>query len=665
MMNRIFSFAISFMILSALTIYSQDSPSVKISGMTSKLKVKAGETFSIRMVMEIPEGFYTYSIKEQIGPEGIGPMSTYISLEPADALEISGDIKALDEHEKYDKGFEMQVKYYDGSARFNLPVKAKKAIDFTKDKISIVVNMQICKGTSCFPPEDFTGIVLGKAFSPAEQEITPEEKAEEIIETPVDSVALTETAQDKTEVEEEAQEDISKAEDIKIEKAEETVVGDEQAEDKEKKSIWSTILIGMLAGLLALTTPCVYPMVPITVSFFTKRAEQTKGKGLRDAVVYALGIILTFTFLGFIISSIFGPDAMQQLSTSPGINIFITAVFVVFALSLFGMFELQLPTGLMNKLNMKSQQGSGIGSVLLMGLTFSLASFSCTGPIVGSALIEASTGGFIHPIISMLSFSTVLAAPFFLLALFPNATSGMPKAGGWMNNIKVVLAFILIAVSMKFFDMALQGWGIGMSRDLFLAVWVASSLLITLYLLGIFRMSHDSPIESVSSLRIIFVIAFGAVTFYLFTGFYGRNLGFFESFLPAQEANVLALGTQQAPQEPFLTDYNKAVAKAKQENKNIFIDFTGKYCTNCKFMERNIFPKPKVQEQMNKMVKVKLITDLREEPYISNKELQKSMFGTVAIPLYAIVTPEGKIIATENYKNDEDAFAEFLSKGAK
>lgn len=657
MMKNLLNISILILLFAVTLSFGQEKIPVKISGKSEKLQVKSGEKFTISMLMDIPKGYYTYSLEEQIGPEGIGPLATFISIEPEESIEISGKIKTLDEKEKFDKGFKMQVKYYDGKARFEFPVKAKKSIDFSKDIIRIVVNMQICQGTSCYPPEDFAGFVTYEqtTVSGTKDTISDKEVIAEMIQE-IDEMEDSETNRISTN--EQSIENVNNG----------AVTGEEISDQsKAKKSIWSTIIVGLLAGLFSLTTPCVYPMVPITVSFFTKRAEQAKGKGLRDALAYAIGIILTFTLLGFLVSLIFGPDAIQQLSTSPGVNIFITAIFVIFALSLFGMFELQLPTGLMNKLNMKSQQGSGISSVILMGLTFSLASFSCTGPIVGAALIEASSGGWIHPIISMLSFSTMLAAPFFLLALFPKAMSGMPKAGGWMNNIKVVLAFILIAVSLKFFNMALESWGIGMPRDLFLAIWVSSSLLITVYLLGVFRMSHDTPLEKINASRMLIIIAFGAVTFYLFTGFLGRNLGVFESFLPAPDQSAMTVNSNTASVEKdiWYENYDEAIEKAKMENKNIFIDFTGKYCTNCKLMERSIFPKPKVAEQLSKVIKLKLITDIREEPYISNKNFQKEKFKTVAIPMYALIRPSGEVIAIDHFNDNEDKFADFLKKATK
>ena len=264
-------------------------------------------------------------------------------------------------------------------------------------------------------------------------------------------------------------------------------------------NIFSFLWIAISAGALALLTPCVFPMVPITVSFFTKRAEVAKGKGLRDALIYAFGIIITFTSLGFLFSVIFGASGIQEFSKSPGVYLFIAFIFILFTFNLFGAYEIQMPTGLMNKLNAKSQKSSGIGSVILMGLTFSLASFSCTGPLVGAALIAAASGEWFYPIISMIGFSATLALPFFFLALFPSLLSALPKAGGWMNNMKVVLGFIVLATALYFINNALIQWGGGLSREIFLSIWTGIFLLTTLYIIGVFRMKSDTPLESIGS----------------------------------------------------------------------------------------------------------------------------------------------------------------------
>ncbi|MDP1615536.1 MAG: cytochrome c biogenesis protein CcdA, partial [Methylococcales bacterium] len=326
-------------------------------------------------------------------------------------------------------------------------------------------------------------------------------------------------------------------------------------------------------------------MVPITVSFFTKRAEQGKGKGLRDSSVYAIGIITTFTAIGFILALAFGASGIQSFATNPFINLAIATIFIVFALNLFGAFEIQLPTSILNKLNSKSQ-GGGIVSVLLMGLTFSLTSFTCTVPFVGSALISAAGGEWFYPIIGMLGFSAVFAAPFFLLALFPSAINKLPKAGGWMNNVKVVMGFLEIAAAIKFISNADLVWALGiMPRDLFLGIWIGIGILITIYIIGLFRLQHDSPVQSVGSMRVVFAIFFASVSFYLVAGLVGRPLGEIDAFLPppdystimsdsptsaVKSVSVTTLGNKTIVDEDWLSDYKAAEAQAKAQNKMLF-----------------------------------------------------------------------------------------------
>jgi thiol:disulfide interchange protein len=662
---RLLSIAFSLVFTFLLNSFLHAETNVSVDAKPSKLSVKKGESFILQLTLNFKGDWYGYGLEEQIGPEGIGPLPTEISVLPDNLIELSGKIKPLDEHSKFDKGFQMKVKYYKGTARFNLPVKAKKDLSFDKQKITVNVNMQLCQGTSCQPPEDYQTIVKNKIFVDVSEKSENNSVGSENQATSdtTNKEILSEQNQNISNTEKERTEQLTKSE---ISSSLKTNI-DKESQEEKPKDLWTIILLGMAAGGAALLTPCVFPMVPITVSFFTKRTEKTKGKGLRDALVYAIGIILTFTGLGFFFSLLFGASGIQNFTNSPGVNIFIAAIFVIFALSMFGAFEIQLPTGLLNKLNAKSMKGSGLGSVVLMGLTFSLASFSCTGPLVGAALISASSGDWFYPIISMLSFSTILALPFFLLALFPGAMSSLPKAGGWMNNIKVVLAFILIAVSLKFINNALYEWNSPISRELYLSIWIGCGLLITLYLIGVFKMSHDTPLEKVTTTRILFVIGFAAITFWLFSGLNGKPMGMIEAFLPAPETEQISeAGLSGISQEnQWIEDYSEALKTAQKTGKNLFIDFTGKHCTNCRLMERTVFTKPDVIENMNKMVKVRLITDIKSEPYLTNKKMQLEKFNSVGLPLYVIMTANEKVIATKVFTSDANEFSEFLRKGIK
>ncbi len=582
--------------------FAGEKQNFKLTAYPSVMEVKKGETFAVKVVLKFDKNWYTYDIVEQLSADGIGPTPTEITFRPDEFAELNGKIKAPKPHTKHDDGFEMEVKYYEGEVEFEIPLKAKKDLNFEVDTLQAVVYMQLCDQTKCLPPEEFiTNLTL-------------------------------------------------------------------EPYGESSGGIFSFLWIAISAGALALLTPCVFPMVPITVSFFAKRSETAKGKGLRDALVYAIGIIITFTALGFIFSVLFGASGIQDFAKSPGVYIFIAAIFIFFTFNLFGAYEIQMPTGLMNKLNAKSMQGSGIGSVILMGLTFSLASFSCTGPLVGAALIAASTGEWFYPIISMIGFSATLALPFFFLALFPSALGSLPKAGGWMNNMKVVLGFIVLSTSLYFINNALIQWGGGLSRELFLSIWIGIFALNTLYILGVFKLKMDSKVETIGSVRLIFALIFATLTFYLVGGLFGMNLGELETYVPQSEISrqQTADSRQQiVPKEEigdWLENYDEALALAKTENKPVFLDFTGKTCTNCKKMEKNMFPKESISSLLAQMVKVKLITDVNEEPYLSNKKMQLEKFQSVAIPLYVILTPDGEVIATEVYNDNEEEFKAFLMK---
>ena len=674
-MNKILfkSLIILLFISFNINLFGQTEQHFKAEAKPSKIQINKGDSFDIILTLDFEKGWYTYSMKEQINDEFIGPMATEITLAPENALKVQGNIQPSKSYVKYDKAFEMELETYKGTVHFLIPTIAQKDIDLNKDNIEVILYLQQCEEL-CIPPSEFKIKVSNQIFDnygifkPKEErsELSDTEKNEEEIDAEKEEAENQEEETiEELEAPETAKEEMEK--EARIEEIRVVDEAESEDDDDSGSGFLEMILVAMGAGAAALLTPCVFPMVPITVSFFTKRSEQTKGKGLRDALVYALGIIFTFTGLGFIFSLIFGASGVQDLTSSPWVALFISVIFLVFAFNLFGAYEIQLPTSWTNKLNQKSQQGGGISSVLLMSLTFSLASFSCTGPLVGAALVSAAAGDWFYPIISMLGFSTMLAAPFFLLALFPTALTSLPKAGGWMNNVKGVLGFIVVAVTFKFLNATLEDWGIGLSRDIFLAIWVGISLLMTLYTLGVFKLSHDSPVESVGSVRLVFAMLFATLTFYLIAGFSGKPMGFIESYLPAPEnqpAMVQGLSSQQQPAK-WHDNLSDAIAEAKEKNKNIFIDFTGKHCPNCRLMERTVFTKPEIASMMDQMVKVKLITDLKGEPYATNKKFQHTNFKTVAIPYHVTITPDMKVLSKIAFTTDTDEFSDFLRKGIK
>ncbi len=443
----------------------------------------------------------------------------------------------------------------------------------------------------------------------------------------------------------------------------------------QTQSLIAFIWLAMGMGALSLLTPCVFPMIPITVSYFTKHAAKSRAEAMRNAFIYSIGIILTFTALGLALALIFGAGGVNQLAANPWVNLLITAIFLGFALSLFGAYLIQIPPNLLGKLHLVSgKTDSGYIGTMLMGLTFTLTSFTCTAPFVGTLLVMASQGNWKWPLLGMLAFSTVFAIPFFVFALAPQLLSQLPKSGSWLNSVKVVMGFLEIAAAMKFLSNAdmIWGWGI-FTRQIVLAVWVAIGLLTVLYLLGKFQMSHDAPLQNVSALRAICAIVFLSISVWLTTGLFGHPLGEIESFLPpppeTAASGTVATNSASGGQQPaeltwILNDYNAALAQAKAQNKPIFIDFTGYTCTNCRWMEANIFPRKEVRSRLDKFIRVRLYTDGDGEVYDKQQQMEKDRFGTVALPLYAIISPADSPVATfAGLTRKVDEFTGFLAKG--
>lgn len=644
MMKRILIPLLLITFLATAIKSNADEPHIRFQTKTSKTEIKAGEEFYVLVNMDIDKYWYTYDFIDQISPEGIGPNTTEIVVLSAELAESNGDVLKPTPLKKFDEGFEIDLTYYKGTFDVIVPLKALKDITIGKDDLEIEVYLQLCDTVRCLPPEPYSVIVSSETYNSNDNE----------------SIIAASTKQ------------LEESDDHK----DEPIITESSAEIEasKKKGVWSFLWFAMLAGGAALLTPCVFPMVPITVSFFTKRAEQTKAKGLRDSLIYALGIILTFTILGFALSWLLQDSGgLGGFAANGWVNILIATVFVIFALNLFGAFEIQMPTSLMNKLN-KQTQGSGIFSILVMGLVFSLTSFTCTVPFVGSALLSASGGEWFYPIIGMIGFSTVFALPFFIFALIPSAMNKLPKAGGWMNNVKVVMGFLEVAAAVKFISNVdlVWGWGI-MPREMFIAIWIICGVLIVAYLLGAFKMKMDSELSNLGALRIIWAIIFGAITIFLIPGLFGKNMGELDAFLPPQgylNANVSSASVggsmfgETGEKTVWLHSYEEALELAKKENKPIFIDFTGWTCTNCRWMESNVFPLPQVQKYFSGMINVKLYTDRREEPELSNKEFQKTKFNSIELPLYVILTPNEKLVGTKAFTRDLQEFLDFLEKGA-
>ncbi len=618
------------------------SSHLKLTGRATNLSPKAGEEFSIQLDFQLDEYWYTYTHQEQLSDEGVGPTTTEIVMFPEDAVEIIGEIQAPEPSKKFDEGFEMDLNYLNNKFSYIIKLKALKNLDLVKDSVFAEVYIQLCDTTSCLPPEPYNVYMSGLI---EETKLYYEPAYKGKVETKTESRNITDSSK--------------------------------EIQDAKDKGVFSFLWLAITSGALALLTPCVFPMIPITVSFFTKRSEKANAKGLRDSTLFAFGIISTFTAFGILLAAIAGPTGIRDFASNPWVNLFIAGIFIVFALNLFGAFEIQVPTGIMNKLNAKSQ-GSGVGSILLMGLVFSLTSFTCTVPFVGTALISSSGGEWFYPIIGMLGFSATFAIPFFIFALFPTMLKTLPKAGGWMNNLKVVMGFLEVAAAIKFLSNADLVWDWQLlPRETFLSIWIACGVLIVIYVLGYFRMKLDSAIDHIGAMRAVWAIIFASITVYLLSGLYGRPLGELDAFLPPQgygqstsyqsntDGGGAISGKATYDESEWYKDYDKAMEVAKAENKILFLDFTGWTCTNCRWMESNLFPDNEIAGLMKDMVKVKLFTDRRKEPEITYKKMQEDRFNSVDLPLYVLQTPDEQVIGTKVFTRDKQEFIDFLNKGVK
>lgn len=432
-------------------------------------------------------------------------------------------------------------------------------------------------------------------------------------------------------------------------------------------SFWSFLWLAMTMGALSLLTPCVFPMIPVTVSYFTSQAAGSRKKAVGQALTYMVGIVLTFTALGMAMALLVGATGLSRFAASPWVNLFVGALFVAFALNLFGFYEIRIPSGLLTKLDTATRQsGSGhIVGTLLMALTFTLASISCTAPFIGTLLVMAAGGDWQWPLVGMLAFSTVLAFPFFLLALMPQLLAALPRSGGWMTAVKVMLGFVVIAASTKFFSNAdlVWGWGV-LTRDLVLAIWVAVSLLMMAYILGMFRFEQDAPVKHVGLVRLALGLVCGTLAFWLASGLGGKPLGELDALLPLPVHGATAAAAPGTGELSWLVnDYEGALAEARRTSRRVFVDFTGYTCTNCKWMETNMFPRDEVRRELEQFVRVRLYTDGEGELYQKQQQMQQAMFRTVAIPYYAVIDPNGVPVATfAGLTRDTAEFVRFLKQ---
>lgn len=422
------------------------------------------------------------------------------------------------------------------------------------------------------------------------------------------------------------------------------------------------LLVAFGFGLASIFTPCVFPMIPITMSYFLERPQGTRRGAIGQALLFCAGIVVLFTSMGAGLTAALGPFGIVQLGSNPWVNLFIFCVFLIFGLSLLGAFELALPSGLLTRMDQASRRGGSLGT-LLMGLTFSLASFACVGPFVGSLLAASVQGGLLQPVIGMATFATGLSTPFFLLALFPRFLKRLPRSGGWLARVKIVMGFILLAVSLKYLANVDQVFQANLlTRERILSAWIVLFALPALYLLGYLRLPGVDAAQELGPGRLIAVILLFSFSISLIPGMFGGRLGEVEALLPPPQGQG-SFASADGRLRWLKNQYPEALERAKAENKLVFVNFTGYACGNCHWMKANMFARPEIATALEKFILVELYTDGTDEESEQNQQLQEQKFSTVSIPFYAIVDPSEKIVATfPRLTRNPSEFLSFLNQ---
>lgn len=626
-------------------------------------------------------------------PEG-GPVSTSFSFETIKGAELIGKpVPSVKPTTVYDEQFAMNLRWYPGTVSFTQKIKVT---DPAKFKIDGEVEFMVCNDETCLPPDRVSFSFDKKNItmtSPAEVPAVSEEKAtaehtdtNQVVEEATPVVTPEPTVSEKKAIT--TPDKITNA--LTDDAALWTPVIDQlkaygDTSVSATDTTWLFIFFaGFVGGLIALLTPCVWPMIPMTVSFFLKRTKNRK-KAIRDAITYGISIIVIYLIMGLLITGLFGASALNDLSTNAIFNIIFFLLLVVFAVSFFGAFEMVLPASWTTKLDSKADSTTGILSIFFMSFTLVLVSFSCTGPIIGTLLVQAaSMGTAVGPAIGMLGFALALSIPFSLFAIFPNMLQSMPKSGGWLNSVKVVLGFLELALALKFLSVAdlAYGWRL-LDREVFLVLWIVIFILLGCYLLGKIKFSHDNDLPYVSVPRLFMAIISFAFATYMVPGLWGAPLKAISAFAPPLYTQDLNLYNNEV--HATYDDYETGMAYAKKVNKPVMIDFSGFGCVNCRKMEASVWTDPKVKQILeNDYVLITLMVDdktklthpitieehgkTRKLKTIGDKwsYLQRSKFGSNAQPFYILLNDEGKPLGPSYAFNEDVAkYIQFLQNGLK
>lgn len=665
---------IFFLLFVGVDLVAQALKPISWTSALSTPQAKVGDTIELIFRAEINDTWYLYST--DFSPD-LGPVVTSFSFKPNSSYKLVGKIQPIGAKKKYDKEiWDGEYTYFVEHAEFRQKIKVLSE----SFHVEVSNEYQVCSeetGQCVMLNEDFT-------FQ--------------------ESIVSGENTDSKTPEKSDA-ENISSAQNSSLENATQSSPTKLSDQVDEQQSLWQFLLVAFGAGLIALLTPCVYPMIPMTVSFFTSHSK-TRKEAISKALVYGFSIITIYTLIGLVVSAVFGPEFANIMATHWFPNVLFFIIFIVFALSFFGLFELVIPSQFVNKVDAQADKGGYLG-VFFMAFVLVLVSFSCTGPIIGSILVAAANGEFIRPVLGMLACSMAFAIPFTLFAMFPSLMQNLPQSGGWLNAVKVVLGFIELALAFKFLSTADQvyHWGI-LDRDIYLAIWISIGIMLGLYLLGKVRLPHDSPMEKLSVGRLILAICTFAFVLYMIPGIFGAPLSLLSGLLPPRSTLEFDLTKSTGFASPShqilgkkakyadllhlphgLTgyfDYDEALQAAKEVGKPLFIDFTGHGCVNCRKMEANVWSHPEVLKRLrNDYVLVALYIDERtelpeKEQYVSkndgkkkttlgkkNSDLQITKFGNNAQPFYVILGNKNDtpLVKPKAYDSDVQKFIEFLDAG--
>ena len=647
---------------------------------TSKLVMLGGDEAQIEFSAKIDNGWHVYST----GLGNDGPISATFNASKMDGVKTVGGLTHKGkEISQFDNMFGMKLRYFEGSVTFIQKIK------FTKPQYSINCYLEYgaCNDETCMPPTSVDFIKSGNA--PAVAKDAAADKADNA----ADNAAANIADNAATASEEGATvsgDSVATAVNVAAPDSAATaslwqpVISDLKAYEAAPtdSSLLYIFFAGLIGGFLALLTPCVWPIIPMTVSFFLKRNKE-RSKAIREAVTYGISIVVIYVVLGLVVTLLFGASALNALSTNAVFNIFFCLLLVVFAASFFGAFEITLPSSWSNKIDAKSENTSGLLSIFLMAFTLTLVSFSCTGPIIGFLLVAVSTqGSILAPTIGMLGFAIALAIPFTLFAMFPSLLKSAPKSGGWMNVVKVVLGFIELAFALKFLSVAdlAYGWHI-LDRETFLALWIVIFGLLGVYLLGWLKFPHDDEGNRTNVPQFFLAMISLAFAIYMIPGLWGAPLKAISAFAPPM--NTQDFNLYKASVEAKYHDYEAGMAAAKAEGKPVIIDFTGFGCVNCRKMEAAVWTDPKVADMLNeKYVLISLYVDDKtplDEPITVTENgqqrtlrtvgdkwsyLQRVKFGANTQPFYVLIDNEGKPLAgSRSYDEDINAYIDYLQTG--